>query len=99
MRNSPKDYPSVHSWNFITIEGYCLLNVEYGRIKDRHAYILKPGVHGKRRRMTSTIQWLNRNPTRLTARVLSAHGASGAWHFAWCDPDPDLDRCKKSYPP
>jgi len=27
MKNSEKDYPSVNTWSYITIEGYCMLNI------------------------------------------------------------------------
>jgi len=41
MKNSEKDYPSVNTWSYITIEGYCMLNMEYTGCKDPYLFELK----------------------------------------------------------
>ena len=36
------EYPSVDLWNYVTVEGYCMLNTEYGMCSSRYNYELKP---------------------------------------------------------
>ncbi len=44
MKRKPdnEDYPAVHSWNYITVEGYCMLNMEFRMCHDRYNYRLNP---------------------------------------------------------
>jgi len=82
-----EDYPAVHSWNYITIEGYCGLNVEYGCCHDRYNYQLNPDRTFKRvknDRYDPTAK-PDPYPVKCTRSVRSS--CIGCIHFAWCDPD------------
>ncbi len=53
MKKSGKrddEYPAVHSWNYITVEGYCMLNMEFGMFKDRYICELKTDGSFKRKK-------------------------------------------------
>jgi hypothetical protein len=91
MKKSPKneDYPSIDTWSCITIEGYCLLNTDYGMYKDRYVYVLKPDRSFKRTvnyRYDPTMKpdpYPKDCPRSVSSRCI------GCSHFAWCDPDDD----------
>jgi hypothetical protein len=82
-----EDYPAIHTWNMITIEGYCMLNVEYGGCKDRYNYRLNPD------RTFTRIKNERYDPKRKPdsypddCKRSVRSSCIGCWHFAWCDPD------------
>jgi hypothetical protein len=82
-----EDYPAVNTWSLITIEGYCMLNIEYGGCKDRYDYQLNPD------RTFTRIKNEHYDPKRKPDPYPEACQRSvrssciGCRHFAWCDPD------------
>lgn len=47
MKDIEEPYPGIHSWNFLHIEGYCTLNLEYGSKYSDTCYQFKKDEDGK----------------------------------------------------
>ena len=89
MKKNPdtEDYPAVDSWNYITVEGYCMLNMEYRTCHDRNNYRLNPDrtlTRIKNERYDPKIK-PDPFPDDCTRSVRSS--CIACRHFAWCDPD------------
>jgi hypothetical protein len=99
MRKLTREYPSVSTWNYITIEGYCLLNDDYGICKDRYAYVLKKDGLFKRVKNDQYNPAMEPDPypegclRSINSRCIECN------YFGWCDPDdmPKNFRTKISY--
>jgi len=82
-----EDYPAVHSWNYITVEGYCMLNMEYRMCHDRYNYRLNPD------RTFTRINNKHYDPKRIpdsypdNCMRSMRSSCIECRHFAWCDPD------------
>ncbi len=79
------EYPSVGTWEYITIEGYCMLNMDYGMRKDR--YLFKLRRDGSWKRIRNTMYDPAAEPDSYPegcARGVSSR-CIGCRHFAWCD--------------
>jgi hypothetical protein len=82
-----EDYPAVHSWNYITVEGYCMLNMEYRMCHDRYNYQLNPD------RTFTRIKNERYDPKRepdsypKDCKRSVRSSCIECRHFAWCDPD------------
>ena len=85
-----RGYPSVDSWAVVAIEGYCLLNVDYGAQKDRYVFQLKPdGSRGRvRNQQYDPAAHPDPYPDGCVRRVGSR--CIGCPHFGWCDADENL---------
>lgn len=88
MKKIPEteDYPAVHTWNYITVEGYCMLNLEYCMCHDRYNYRLNPDrtftrVKNERYDPSMKPDPYPENCTRSVAPLCIE-----CRHFAWCDP-------------
>jgi hypothetical protein len=87
-RNRSRDnYPSVHSWNYLTVEGYCMLNMEYGMCSSRYNYEMKPDGSFVRRKNERYDPAATPDPfpDNCTRSVRSS--CIGCRHFAWCNPE------------
>jgi hypothetical protein len=82
-----RDYPSVDTWNFITIEGFCMLNREYGGCHYRYDYQLNPD--GTFTRVKNDRYDPTKKPDPYPADCTRSVESSciGCIHFAWCDPE------------
>jgi len=83
MRND--EYPSVHTWSILSIEGYCMLNMDYGACKDPYSYLLKPD--GSFERVKNDNYDPSACPESWPAgctRSVSPH-CIGCRHFGWCE--------------
>jgi len=108
MRKNKEDYPSVHTWSYITIEefptnsscrqvpanlseieGYCMLNMDYGGCYSRYDYELKPDGSWKRvkNKQYDPSKKPDPYPEGCPRSVRST--CIGCKHFAWCDPRDD----------
>jgi hypothetical protein len=98
MRKTKEDYPSVHTWSYITIEGYCMLNMDYGGCYSRYDYELKPD--GSRKRVKNKQYDPLKKPDPYPEGCPRSVRCTciGCQHFAWCDPrddekhDPELQK-------
>lgn len=82
-----EDYPAVHSWSCITIEGYCMLNTVYRMCHDRYNYRLNPDrtfTRVKNKQYDPTMK-PDSYPDDCKRSVRSS--CIECRHFAWCDPD------------
>jgi len=75
--------------NFSEIEGYCLLNTDYGMCKDRYVYVLKPDRSFKRTLNDRYNPTMKPDPYPKDCPRSVSSGCIGCSHFAWCDPDDD----------
>ncbi|MGB8219393.1 MAG: hypothetical protein WCE46_03305 [Methanoregula sp.] len=90
MKKSGKrddEYPTVHSWNYITVEGYCMLNMEFGMCKDRYVCELKPDGSFKRKKNDRYDPTKKPDPFPEGCPRSIQSVCIGCQHFAWCDPD------------
>ena len=108
MRKTKEDYPSVHTWSYITIEefptnsycrqvlanlseieGYCMLNMDYGGCYSRYDYELKPD--GSRKRVKNKQYDPSKKPDPYPEGCPRSVRCTciGCKHFAWCDPRDD----------
>jgi hypothetical protein len=90
MGKPDKNYPQVNTWNYITIEGYCMLNIEYGGCKDRYCYELKPDGSRKRVKNTDYNPAIKPDPFPEGCPRSVRSTCIECRHFAWCDPDDDV---------
>lgn len=117
MKKSHKneDYPSVNTWNYITIEefltnsscrqvltnlseieGYCMLNTDYGACKDRYNYELQSDGSLKRKRNVRYNPTMKPDPYPEGCPRSIRSMCIGCRHFAWCDPDHDITDSEKT---
>jgi len=89
MRKSTQceDYPSVHTWNYITIEGYCTLNMNYGMCKDPYDYVLKPDGSFKRKKNDRYNPAMKPDPWPAGCKRSVSSKCIECRYFAWCDPN------------
>ena len=89
MKRSRKneDYPSVTTWNYITIEGYCMLNTDFAASKNRYDYQLLPDKSFKRRKNDRYDPAIQPEPYPENCSRSIRSTCIGCRHFAWCDPD------------
>jgi len=89
MKKSPRtgDYPAVHSWNYITIEGYCGLNMEYRCCNNRYNYRLNPDGTFTRVKNDRYDPRAKPDPYPAGCKHSVESSCIGCIHFAWCDPD------------
>jgi len=82
-----EDYPAVHSWNYIAVEGYCMLNMEYRMCHDRYNCRLNPDR--TLTRMKNERYDPKRKPDSYPDGCKRSIRSSciECGHFAWCDPD------------
>jgi len=92
MKNSEKDYPSVNTWSYITIEGYCMLNMEYTGCKDRYLFELKSDGSLKKKDNDRYDPKLKPDPYPDYCRRSVSSECIRCRHFAWCDPDENFNR-------
>lgn len=93
------DYPSVKSWSYIVVEGYCMLNLRYSSCKDPHMYRLKDNFSsGDDDLLDSFEEVPNKDydpgavpepypdgcPKRVSPDCIRCP------HFGWCSPDDDI---------
>jgi hypothetical protein len=82
-----EDYPAVHSWNYITIEGYCMLNREYRMCHDRYDYRLNPDRTFTRMKNERYDPKRKPDPYPGNCKRSVRSSCIECSHFAWCDPD------------
>ena len=82
-----EDYPAVDSWNYIILEGYCMLNVEYGCCHDRYNYRLNPDRTFMRVKNNRYDPTAKPDPYPADCKRSVESSCIGCIHFAWCDPD------------
>ena len=89
MKKSPPshNYPSVNSWNFITIEGYCMLNMEYGGCHYRYDYQLNPDGTFKPVKNPRYDPGMKPDPYPPDCKQSIRSSCIECVHFAWCDPE------------
>jgi len=80
-------YPAVHSWNNITVEGYCMLNMEYGMCSSRYNYELKPDGSSARRKNERYDPTKKPDPFPDNCTRSLRPSCIGCQHFAWCEPE------------
>lgn len=88
MKRKPdtEDYPAVHSWRYITVEGYCMLNMEYRLCHDRYNYRFNPDrtITRIRNERYDPERRPDSYPRDCTHSITSS--CIACRHFAWCDP-------------
>lgn len=84
-----REYPSVHSWAYVTIEGYCLLNMDYGIRKDRTVFRLRPDGSFQRVRNHQYDPAAHPDPFPEGCAHAVSSRCIGCSHFGWCDADTD----------
>lgn len=82
-----EDYPAVHSWNYITVEGYCMLNTEYRMCHDRYNYRLNPDRTFTRMKNERFDPKRKPDPYPGNCKRSVRSSCIECSHFAWCDPD------------
>jgi len=89
MRKSQRSdgYPAVHSWSCITIEGYCMLNMEYRCCNDRYNYRLNPDRTFTRVKNDRYDPTMKPDPYPAGCKRSVRSSCIGCIHFGWCDPD------------
>ena len=89
MRKSHRteNYPAVHSWNFITIEGYCMLNMEYRCCHYRYNYRLNPDRTFTRVKNDRYDPAMKPDPYPADCKRSVRSSCIGCIHFGWCDPE------------
>ena len=99
MVSGDEEYPQVTEYAILTIEGYCMLNLEYSRKKDPFHYRLLPDGSFEE------VQNPDYDPTFLPdhyphdylhfeyTTCISCH------HFGWCEYDGDADDESEFSPP
>ncbi len=80
-------YPTVHSWDYVTVEGYCMLNTEYGMCNSRYNYELKPDGSFVRRKNECYDPTKKPDPFPDNCTRSIRPSCIGCRHFAWCEPD------------
>ncbi|MFA7695561.1 MAG: hypothetical protein WCX63_08510 [Methanoregula sp.] len=95
---SKDDYPAVHSWNYITVEGYCMLNIEYGMCSRRYNYEMKTGGSFVRRKNEKYDPAVTPEPYPDNCTRSIQPSCIGCRHFAWCKPDHDGRRSRSVRP-
>ena len=78
--------------NVSEIEGYCLLNTDYGMCKDRYVYVLKPDQSFKRTLNDRYNPAMKPDPYPKECPRSVSSRCIGCSHFSWCDPDDDAER-------
>lgn len=85
-----REYPFVNSWAFVGLEGYCLLNMDYGIRKDRYVFQLMPGGSWRQVRNEQYDPAAQPAPyPEGCARAVSSR-CIGCRHFGWCDAGENL---------
>ncbi|HVP95656.1 hypothetical protein [Methanoregula sp.] len=85
---TPKDnYPAVHSWNYLTVEGYCMLNTEFGMCSSQYNYELKPDGSSARRKNERYDPAAIPDPFPDSCPRSVRPSCIGCRHFAWCEPE------------
>jgi hypothetical protein len=85
--NNDDEYPAVHTWNYLTVEGFCMLNVKYSTCSDRYNYELKPDGSFARRKNQQYDPTVIPNPFPDNCTRSIRSSCIGCRHFAWCEPD------------
>src|SRR4030042_2891052 len=83
---STENYPVVHSWNFITSEGDCMLNMEYRMSNDRYNYRLNPDRTFTRVKNDRYDPTMKPDPYPADCKRSVRPSCIGCIHFGWCDP-------------
>nr|WP_319376343.1 hypothetical protein [uncultured Methanoregula sp.] len=87
MDSNNDDYPSMHSWTVITIEGYCMLNVGYGSHKDPYCYLLKPDRSFEQVKNDRYDPSARPDPWPADCHHAVSSDCIPCRHFGWCDVD------------
>ncbi|MFA4850005.1 MAG: hypothetical protein WC626_09810 [Methanoregula sp.] len=82
-----EDYPAVHSWSYITIEGYCMLNMEYRICHDRYNYRLNPDRTFTRIKNERYDPKRKPDPYPGDCKHSVRSSCIECRHFGWCGPD------------
>jgi len=85
--SSRDDYPAVHSWNYLTVEGYCMLNTEYGMCSSRYNYEMKPDGSFVRQKNDRYDPAATPDPFPDNCTQSIRPSCIGCRHFAWCEPE------------
>jgi hypothetical protein len=86
------EYPSVDSWNYLTVEGYCMLNTEYDMCSSRYNYELKTDGSFVRRKNQQYDPTVIPDPFPDNCPRSIQPTCIGCPHFAWCKPDHPVRR-------
>ncbi|HNX17401.1 MAG TPA: hypothetical protein PKM50_03620 [Methanoregula sp.] len=81
------EYPAVHTWNYVTVEGYCMLNVTYSMCSSRYNYELKPGGSFVRRKNDQYDPAQKPDPFPENCKRSVLPSCIGCRHFGWCEPN------------
>jgi hypothetical protein len=84
-----EDYPAVHSWNYITIEGFCMLNMEYRMCHNRYNHRLNPDRTFTRVKNEHYDPKRKPDPYPDDCKHSVRSSCIECRHFGWCDPDDD----------
>jgi|GEM_PF-1843388 len=71
------------------IEGYCMLNIEFGQRRGRYNFEMKPDGTFKRQKNTRYDPIMKPDPYPKGCPRAIRPVCIGCRHFAWCEPDPD----------
>lgn len=82
-----EDYPAVHSWSYITIEGYCMLNMEYRMCHHRYNHRLNPDRTFTRIKNERYDPKRKPDPYPGDCKRSVRSSCIECRHFGWCDPD------------
>lgn len=85
MESNDDEYPHISEYAIITIEGYCMLNIEYSMKKDPFNYQYLPD--GSFQEVENTAYDPFCKPDQYPDECLRYvnHSCISCKHFAWCE--------------
>jgi hypothetical protein len=91
MDSGDEDFPHISHYAILTIEGYCMLNIDYIRKKDPFNYKLRPDGSFEEEENTEYDPTCKPDPFPDGCLRSIDTACISCEHFGWCDYDGDDD--------